>query len=140
MSHVPPRDPTALALILFFLGLAADPFLAASREQLPMWAELFGIPIFWFMIVTVLLAPVLALLTLPSLYLEREALSLFRSGRGWLVTILVTVLYLPPLAGAAYLLISAAYPGGSILTLGAWLMIWLLLNARAHWLGVKAQP
>lgn len=131
---------TALALGLFFMGLAANPFLAARREQLPMWAELIGIPIFWAAVVTAVLAPILALLALPSLYFGREARGLFRSGRGWIATVIATVLYLPPLAGALFVLSEATYPGGSILILSAGLIIWLLLNARAHWLGLKAQP
>ena len=129
---------TAVAIGLFFVGLAAGPFLLFQREQLPTWSDTIGIPIFGAMVMTVMLAIVLALLALPSLYLERQPRSLFRPGRGWIATIIVTLIYLPPLAGALYLLLAASEPGGWLLTLGAWLMIWLLLNARAHWLGVKA--
>lgn len=131
---------TAIAIGLFFVGLIAGPFLLFQREQLPTWSDSIGIPIFTASVLTTMIAPVLALLALPSLYVGREPRSLFRSGRGWIATIIVTVIYLPPVVGALYLLLAAPEPGGWLLTLGAWLMVWLLLNARAHWLGVKAQP
>lgn len=130
----------AVAMGLFFAGLCASPLLLFQREQVPMWADTIGIPMFGAMVLTAILAPMLALWTLPSLYLGREPRGLFRSGRGWTATIIATVLYLPPLAGALSLLLAAPEPGGWLLTLGAWLMIWLLLNARAHWLGVKQGP
>jgi len=127
----------AVAASLFFFGLASGPFLLFQREQLPTWSDTIGIPIFGAMVMTAILAPALAILALPSLYLERRPRGLFRSARGLMTTILVTAFYLPPLAGAVFLLAGAVEPGGWLLTLSAWLMIWLLLNARAHWLGVK---
>lgn len=128
----------AVAIGLFLAGLSAGPILLFQREQLPTWSDTVGIPIFGAMAVTAILAPVLTLLALPSLYVGREPRGLFRSGRGWIANVIVSSLYLPPLAGAAYLLLAAPEPGGWLLTFAAWLMIWLLLNARAHWLGVKA--
>jgi hypothetical protein len=127
----------AVAIGLFFFGLANGPLLLFQREQLPIWADSVGIPIFGAMFMAAILALLLALLVLPPLYSRREPRGLFRSGRGRTATIFVTVFYLPPLAGAACLLLAAPEPGGWLLTLSGWLMSWLLLNARAYWLGVK---
>lgn len=128
-----------VAIGLFFLGLAAGPFLLFQRGQLPTWSDTIGIPIFTATVVTVMLAPLLALLALPPLYFGRRPRGLFRSARGRVATVLVTAFYLLPLAGAVFLLSGAVEPGGWLLTLGAGLMIWLLLNARAHWLGVRSE-
>ena len=130
----------AVTVGLFFVGLAAGPVLLLQREQLPMWSDTVGIPIFGAMVVTAIVAPVLTLLALPPLYIGRQPRGLFRSGRGWVATIVVTAVYLPPLACAAFLLSGVAEPGGWLLTLSALSMIWLLINARAHWLGGKPHP
>lgn len=127
----------ALAIGLFFFGLAASPVLLFQREHLPPWSDTIGIPIIGAMVVTAFVAVLLALFVVPPLFLRREARGLFRSARAWPATVIATVIYLPLLAGAVFMLEIAVEPGGWIASLGLWLMIWLLLNARATWLGDK---
>lgn len=124
-----------VALLLMFLGLAAGPVLLYSRDQLPAWSDTIAIPIFSSAIAVTLLAPIVGLFVIPPLFLTRGIpVGLVRSGRGWGATLVVTLIYLVPLAAAAFFLSIAVEAGGWLSSLGVWLLVWLLLNARALWL------
>jgi hypothetical protein len=126
---------TALALGALFVGLVMTAFLPFDRVQLPEWSDTLAIPIMSAVSLVMLLTPIIGLYVIPPLFRRRAApAGLLRPGRGWTATVLTTLIYLPPLALALFLLVGALDPGGWVLTVAAGLLIWLLLNARALWL------
>tara|TARA_R110001606_G_scaffold71247_1_gene163033 strand:+ start:31579 stop:32376 length:798 start_codon:yes stop_codon:yes gene_type:complete len=128
---------TLAGLGLLFTGLLASSLQLYHREQLPPWADTLGIPLFGAVATIVVLGPVIAVLTLsPVLFTRRRPAPLFSvRGRGWLTSIIVSLIYLLPLAGAVVLLLSVAETGGWAASIAGVLLGWALLNARATWLG-----
>lgn len=126
---------TALALGLLWGGLVSSPMTLFDRYQLPEWSDTIGIPIYGATIAVMMLTPLVAALVLPPLFLRRAAPEgLLRSGRGRAATVAATLIYLPPVGCAVYLLAAVVEPGGWLMSTAAWLLIWVQLNARALWL------
>lgn len=131
---------TLAGLGLLLTGLMASGLQPMGREQIPEWADSFAIVLFGALALTAVIAPVvLALALWPAAFTRREPASLFAArGRGWLTSVVITVVYLLPIAGAAVLLISVGQTAGWAASTGGALLLWSLLNARAIWLGPSA--
>ncbi|HYC97003.1 hypothetical protein [Brevundimonas sp.] len=135
-----------LSLALLVTGLFASAFQAVGREQVPEWADTLAIPLMGAVGVGIVLLPVvLALALAPILFTRRDPVVLWSVvGRRWGTSLVVSLMYLAP-AGLAVLAVLVAWQtGGWAISTGGAVMLWLLLNARAIWLGrstpVSTQP
>jgi len=125
-----------LAVMLTTVGVIASAFQAYTRAELPPWADSLAIPLMGALGFSPILLGVLGLLSLAPLALRQRPASLFAlRGRGHGSSVLVTLVYLPPLLLAGSGLLSVADSGGWALSTGSALMCWLILNGRAIWLG-----
>jgi hypothetical protein len=140
----PVLGATALGLALLAVGLLAGPLQSIGRDQVPWWADSYGLVIFSTVATMAILTPVVAVLTLsPILLTRRRPAPLLSLGIGWLGGFVVGLVYLAPLFATALLVATVAEPGGWATSTAGGLLFWLLLNARAIWLGTspsKALP
>lgn len=131
---------TLAGLGLLLTGLLASGLQPMGREQIPEWADSFAIVLFGALALMAIIAPtVFALALWPVVFTQRQPAPLLAaSGRGWMTSVIVTVVYLVPIAGAAVLLISVGQTAGWAASPAGALLLWSLLNARAIWLGQSA--
>lgn len=127
---------TLAACALLTLGMIGAVLTDFQRQNLPPWADTMAIPLagaatmFPFMLVLV------SAFSLAPLATPRRPAALFAvKGRGWATSLIVSLIYLPPLLMCALGMISAVSSGGWAFSTGAGVTAWLMLNARAIWLG-----
>lgn len=122
-------------------GLLAARLQSIGREQVPEWADSIAVSIMVAGAFVTVVAPIYLLFTVTPLFLrQRKPASLFAPGVGWIGGFLVSLAYLLPLALSVFLVFSLfGGAGGWAISTGGALLTWATLNARAHWLGVKAQ-
>lgn len=125
------------AVALLVTGMIASAFQAFGRQQLPEWADTLAIPLMGAVGAgTVLLPLVLALGLAPILFTRRAPVALWSAvGRGWATSLVVSLIYLAPVVIAALAVLVAWQTGGWAVSTGGAILLWLLLNARATWLG-----
>jgi len=126
---------------LLFVGFLASGLQPLGRQQVPAWSDSFGIVLFGAVIATMIILPVAMALGMSPLFLRRrQPAALFSlRGRGWLTSGVVSAIYLIPLMGTAVLLLSIVDAGGWATSTSGVLLGWVLLNARAVWLGHDLQ-
>lgn len=128
---------------LMVVGVIASGVQSIGREQVPVWADT---PIFLLVamnLAVVFIPLMLALAMSPLIFTKRQPAGLFAlKGRGWVTSLITTLIYAPPIALGAVTLIAIVEPGGWAFSTGGALLIGSMLNARAVWLGrsPQAQP
>lgn len=130
--------PVSLAAVgLLVIGLIAAAFQAVGRQQVPDWADTLAIPLVGAVGLGIVLLPlVLTLALTPILFTRRAPVVLWSVvGRGWATSLVVSLIYLAPAALAVLAVLVAWQPGGWAISTGGAILLWLLLNARATWLG-----
>jgi hypothetical protein len=133
--------PLSLAAVgLLVTGMIASAFQTYERQQVPEWADSLAIPLMGSIGAGIVLLPlVLALALAPILFTRRNPVVPWAVvGRGWATSMVVSLIYLAPavLGGLAILL--AWDTGGWAVSTGGAVLLWLMLNARATWLGRAA--
>lgn len=130
--------PAALAAVaLMVVGLAASALHLSSRRELPEWSDTLAIPLAGAFLLGLLLLPVVLSLALaPAIFTRRLPAPLWAlRGRGWGTAIPVSLIYLAPILLGALTLIGIPDAGGWAVSTGGAILVWLMLNARAIWLG-----
>lgn len=130
--------PLSLAAVaLLVIGSFAAAFQSYVRRQIPEWADSLGIPLMGAIGAGALLLPMVLALTLaPILFTRREPVVVWHVvGRGWLISLVVSLTYLVPTALAGLAILVAWETGGWAISTGGAVLLWLMLNARATWLG-----
>jgi len=132
---VVPVSLTAVGLLV--VGSCASAFQSFGRQQLPEWADTLAIPLMGAIGIGIILLPlVLALALAPILFTRRVPVVLWSvAGRGWGTSLVVSLIYLAPAVLAALAVLVAWQTGGWAISTGGAVLLWLLLNARAIWLG-----
>lgn len=133
--------PASLAaVVLTVVGVAASALHLSGRQQLPEWSDTLAIPLMGAAGLGVLLLPVVLSLTLaPLIFTRRKPASLWSlRGRGWGAAILISLIYSGPIVLGALALATIPEAGGWAISTGGAILFWLMLNARAVWLGRKA--
>lgn len=131
---------TAMALLLFWLGLVADPVYASAREQLPYWADTIGIPIISSTVGMLRVSPIVALaLLLP--FLRRTVQGSLVEAVGywpprWRLLPMLLV-YGPLAVGFAILLFWSLGPSGWATSVAGGMLLWLTVNAASVWLAPR---
>lgn len=130
-----PASLVAVALIV--VGVAASALQLYGRRQLPEWSDTLAIPLMGAISLGVLLLPlVLGLALTPVMFTRRQPSRLWAlRGRGWGTAIPVSLIYLVPILLGALSLVTVGEAGGWAASTGGAIMLWLMLNARAVWLG-----
>jgi hypothetical protein len=135
--------PAALAAVgLLGLGAVSSTIQPFGREQLPEWSDTLALPLMGTVFLAVLLLPIVLVLSLTPLVLTRRSPASFWSvrGRGWRTAVLVTLIYLPPVGLALASVALFWQTGGWAVSAGGAILLWLMLNARAVWLGRRPDP
>lgn len=134
---VVPASVAAVALTV--TGVAASAFHLSGRRQLPEWSDTLAIPLMGAVGLGMFLLPVVLCLTLaPLVFTRRAPVGLWSlRGRGWATSILVSLVYLGPALLGALALVTILEAGGWAVSTGGAILLWLMLNARAVWLGRK---
>lgn len=130
--------PASLAaVILTVVGVAASAFHLSGRRQLPEWSDTLAIPLMGAIALGMLLLPVVLSLALaPLVFTRRAPVSLWSpKGRGWATAIPVSLIYFGPALLGALALATIPEAGGWAISTGGAILLWLMLNARAIWLG-----
>ncbi len=130
--------PTSLAAVgLLVVGVAASALHPFERRQVPEWADTLAIPLLGAFAMGLILLPVILAFSLAPLILTRRAPARLWSlrGRSWWVSVPVTLIHLPLIALGLLSLASIPHAGGWAVSTGGAILIWLMLNARATWLG-----
>jgi|FLYM01.1.fsa_nt_gi hypothetical protein len=130
--------PASLAAIgLLVVGAAASAIHPFERRQVPEWADTLAIPLMGAGLMGLMLLPVVLAFTLAPILLTRRAPASLCSvrGRSWLASVPVTLIYLAPTLLGLLCLATIPSAGGWALSTGGAILVWLLLNARAIWLG-----
>jgi hypothetical protein len=133
-----------LGVTILGVCLLSGGFLAASlqligRQQIPEWADTLAIAMMGTGVVLLLCLPIfLAFALAPLVFVRRPAAPLWTIGTGWLRPLVVSLIYLPPIAFSLFLITAlAAGPGGWAISVSGALLTWAMLNSRALWLGPK---
>jgi hypothetical protein len=130
--------PASLAAVaLTVVGVAASAFHLSGRQQLPEWSDTLAIPLMGAAgLGMVLLPAVLCLALAPLVFTRRVPVGLWSMrGRGWGTAIPVSLIYLGPALLGALALVTILEAGGWAISTGGAILLWLMLNARAVWLG-----
>ena len=137
---IPAMGLTTAALLLFWLGLVADPIYASARERLPHWADTIGIPIISSTIGMLFVSPIVACaLWLPFLR-GTESGSLVETAGYWPPRwrLLPMLLIYGPLAVAfAISLVWSLGPSGWATSVAGGVLLWLTVNAASVWLAPR---
>lgn len=148
----PTRKATAVvsvslaAVALLVTGLIASAFQTFGRQQIPDWADTLAIPLMGAVGAGIVLLPLVLVLALaPILFTRRNPVDLWSVvGRGWATSLVVSLIYLAPAALGVLAVLVAWQTGGWAISTGGAILLWLMLNARATWLGratpVSTQP
>lgn len=139
----PTRRPTVVvpvslaAVALLMTGMIASAFQAFGRQQVPEWGDSLAIPLMGAVGLGIVLLPLVLFLALaPVLFTRRAPVVLWSVvGRGWATSLVVSLIYLAPAVLAALTVLVAWQAGGWAMSTGGAVLLWLLLNARAIWLG-----
>lgn len=130
--------PTSLAAVgLLVVGVVASALHPFERRQLPEWADTLAIPLMGAGVIGLMLLPVVLALSLAPIIFTRRAparLSAVR-GRSWLVSAPITLVYVVPAILGLLCLATIPSAGGWAVSTGGAVLVWLMLNARAIWLG-----
>lgn len=126
---------TAVALTV--VGVAASAFHLSGRQQLPEWSDTLAIPLMGAAGLGVFLLPVVLCLALaPLVFTRRVPVGLWSvRGSGWVTAISVSLIYLGPALLGALAFATIPEAGGWAISTGGAILLWLMLNARAIWLG-----
>lgn len=137
---VVPASLTAVALTV--VGVAASAFHLSGRQQLPEWSDTLAIPLMGAAGLGVFLLPVVLCLALaPLVFTRRVPVGLWSvRGCGWATAIPVSLIHLAPALLGALALATIPEAGGWAISTGGAILLWLMLNARAIWLGRKPEP
>lgn len=137
---VVPASLTAVALTV--VGVAASAFHLSGRRQLPEWSDTLAIPLMGAAGLGVFLLPVVLCLALaPLVFTRRAPVGLWSvRGRGWGTAIPVSLIYLGPALLGALAFATIPEAGGWAISTGGAILLWLMLNARAVWLGHREGP
>lgn len=130
--------PASLAAVgLIVVGAAASAMYAFERRQLPEWSDTLAIPLMGaFGLGALLLPVVLSLALAPIIFTRRGPAPLWvLRGRGWGTAIPIGLIYLAPTLLGALALATIPEAGGWAISTGGAILFWLMLNARAVWLG-----
>lgn len=130
-----PASLTAVALTV--VGVAASAFHLSGRHQLPEWSDTLAIPLMGAVGLGIFLLPIVLCLALaPLVFTRRAPISLWSMrGRGWGTAVPVSLIYLGPALFGALALATIPQAGGWAVSTGGAILLWLMLNARAIWLG-----
>lgn len=126
-----------VAVSLMVVGVAGSAFHLSGRRQVPEWSDTLAIPLMAAAALGVFLLPVvLGLALAPLVFTRRVPVGLGSvRGRGWATAISVSLIYLGPALLGALALATIPEAGGWALSTGGAILLWLMLNARAIWLG-----
>ncbi len=129
--------PASLAVVgLTVLGSVASAIQSSGRYQVPEWADSLAIPLFGSIIIGAFLMPIVLAFALAPLLTRRSPTSLLAvRGRGWWTAIPVTTIYAGPVVAGILVQITVVEAGGWAISLAGAILVWLMLNARAIWLG-----
>lgn len=130
--------PTSLAAVgLLVVGVVASALHPFERHQLPEWADTLAIPFMGAALIGVMLLPVVLAFSLAPIILTRRSPARLWSvrGRSWLVSVPITLIYLAPTMLGLLCLVTIPSAGGWAVSTGGAILVWLMLNARAIWLG-----
>lgn len=130
--------PASLAAVgLTVVGIAASALQLFGRQQLPEWSDTLAIPLMGSAGLGLLMLPVVLCLALaPLVFTQRTPVGLWAvRGRGWGTAIPVSLIYLGPASLGAFALMAIPEAGGWAISTGGAILLWLMLNARAIWLG-----
>lgn len=133
--------PTSLAAVgLLVIGGAASALQPLGRQQVPEWADTAAIPLMGAALIGLILLPVVLTLSLAPILLTRRMPARLWSvrGRSWLASASATLIYLPPTLLGLLCLATIPSAGGWAVSPGGAVLVWLMLNARAIWLGRAA--
>ena len=133
--------PLSLAAVgLLVTGMIASAFQTYGRHQVPEWADSLAIPVMGSVGVAIVLLPlVLALALAPILFTRRNPVVLWAVvGRGWATSVVASLIYLAPAVLGVLAVLVAWDTGGWAVSTGGAVLLWLMLNARATWLGRAA--
>lgn len=135
-----PASLTAVGLMV--VGVAASAMHAFERRQLPEWSDTMAIPLMGSVGLGLLLLPlVLSLALAPLIFTRRRPTVLWAlRGRGWGTAIPLGLIYLTPILFGALSLATIPEAGGWAISTGGAILLWLMLNARAIWLGGSEEP
>ena len=126
-------------LILMGIGLVATGAHALGRDQVPWWADSFGIHLFRVAGAMLLLTPVMLIWTLIGFVRRGERFPLIaRPSAPYWPTILITALFLPPLLWSLLMVAFFGIEGGWALSPAGALLTWLLLNSRGLLIAPRA--
>lgn len=137
---MPAMGLTALALLLFWPGLVAEPVYASAREQLPYWADTIGIPIISSTIGMLVVSPIVALALLLPFLRRTGPGPLVESAGYWPLRwrLLPMLLVYGPLAVAFSIsFVWAVGPSGWATSIAGGLLLWLTINAASVWLAPR---
>lgn len=137
---MPAMGLTAAALLLFWLGLVADPIYVSAREQLPHWADTIGIPIISSTVGMLFVSPVVAFALLLPLLRRTEPGSLVEAVGYWPPRwrLLPMLLVYGPLAVAFTIsLVWSLGPSGWTTSVAGGVLLWLTVNAASVWLAPR---
>jgi hypothetical protein len=122
---------------LLYVGLLAGALQPMARQQIPEWADSVAIPIMGATFTIGVLAPVYLLFTLTPLFFRRTPAALFATGVGWTGGLVISLIYLLPIALAFFMILMVfGGAGGWAVSSAGWLLGWATLNGRAIALGV----
>lgn len=127
---------TGLGLVSLYVGLLAASLQPMMRQQIPEWADAVAIPMYAATAMMVVLSPVVLVFALaPLIFIRRPPAPLWTLGTRRGSALVVSLIYLLPIAFSLFLITSlAAGPGGWAISVSGALLTWTMLNARAIWL------
>lgn len=125
---------------LLYVGLLAGALQPMARQQIPEWSDSVAIPIMGATFALGVLAPIYLLFTLTPLFFRRTPTALFETGVGWLGGLVISLIYLLPVALAFFMILTVfAGAGGWAVSSAGWLLGWAILNGRALALGFRTK-
>lgn len=126
-------------LAIVQVGLIAMPLHYVGRKQVPEWSDSIGIPLASAVATMIPIGLGTLVFSLAPLILRRDASGpvLVLGRRPYFASVLVSLIYMTPIAFALFLVACAFSPGGWALAPGGFLLLWLFLNARALWVAPK---